>query len=318
MWLLQSSLAMSLLLCLGCTAQSASSDVDRRIERQVRAYFKLPATVKVKVGERKPSEFPDFETVAITLSDESRSNSVDFLISKDNNTLYRMTKLDISKDPFAETMKKIDTRGRPVRGAKDAKVEIVIYDDIQCPYCARLHRTLFKDLMNTYGDRVRVIYKDYPIPQIHPWAVRGSIGANCLAEQSHDAYWDFSDYAHLNQHEITGEKRPVPEQMATLDQKVMEYGARHSVDAARLKACLDKGDDAAVRASIEEGDALGVNSTPTLFINGERVDGAIPGDELRAVLNRSLLDAGQQAPAAVAKESPPASGPSSEKVAPSN
>src|SRR5512146_1097839 len=183
-------LAFLLLLCLGCAAQSATdADLARRIERQVRASFQLPASVQVEVGPRKPSEFTGYDTVALTFSQGDRKQTNDFLVSKDGKTLIRMSKLDITKDPYAETMSKIDVAGRPFRGNKDAKVVIVNYDDFQCPFCTRMHQTLFSDVMETYGDRVKLIYKDFPLYEIHPWAGRAAVDANCLGTQNNDADW---------------------------------------------------------------------------------------------------------------------------------
>ena len=117
-----------------------------------------------------------------------------------------MTKLDLTTDPYAEIMKKIDVSGRPTRGNKDAKVTIVNYDDFECPFCSRMHATLFPGLFKEYGDRVLFIYKDYPLEEIHPWAVHAAVDANCLGAQNNDAYWDYADYLHGNQHAISGEK----------------------------------------------------------------------------------------------------------------
>ncbi len=320
---LERALALAVLVCLGCTAQSAAPDVNVRIEQHVRAYFKLPISVEVKVGAMKASDFDGYDAVTVTLSDGDKTKDHDFLVSRDRNTLVRMTKIDIREDlravslkQNAETRSKINVQGRPVRGNKDAKVEVVVFDDFQCPYCARMYNTLFSDVMKTYGDRVRILYKDYPLPN-HPWAVRAALDANCLAEQSSDAYWDFSDYVHLSQREITGEKRPIPEQLAVLDKQAAEVAAKRSLDAAKLKACIAKASDKDIVASIAEGDSLGINSTPTLYVNGEEVVGAIPGREFRRILDRALLDAGEQVPTAAAQSSP-APKPGSAAPAPPN
>ena len=95
-----------------------------------------------------------------------------------------MTKLDLSKDPFAEIMKKIDVSGRPTRGNSQAKVVAVNYDDFECPFCSRMHQTLFPQLLKEYGDRVVFIYKDFPLAEIHPWATHAAVNANCLAAQN--------------------------------------------------------------------------------------------------------------------------------------
>src|SRR5207248_11577787 len=142
----------------------------------------------------------------------------EFLLSKDNKALVRFTKMDLTSDPYSELMKKIDTSGRPVRGNKDAKVTIVNYDDFECPFCSRMHQTLFPDVFKAYSDRVKIVYKDFPLAEIHPWATHAAVDANCLAAQNNDAYWDFADYVHGNQKAISGpEKSTLPQQFANLD-----------------------------------------------------------------------------------------------------
>ncbi len=285
------------LLCLGCSAQNASSpDVNRRIEKQIRATFHIPAQVSMKIGTPTPSEFTGYDTVKVTFGDGERSKSYDFLLSKDGNTLVQMTKMDLSKDPNAEVMKKIDTTGRPFRGAKDAKVVVVVYDDYQCPFCSRMHATLFQDVMKEYGDRVKVIYKDYPLFEIHPWAGRAAVNANCLATQSSGAFWDFADTVHYNGKQIQGEKRPLEAQIAELDRVTMDIGKRHDVDMTKLEACVKAQNQDTVQASVKEAEALGVTGTPAIFINGIKLDGAVPASELRATLDQALRDAGEKVP----------------------
>lgn len=287
---------------LGCSAQSASqTEQDRRMERLVRAHFRIPATVEIKPGSRHASEFPGYDVLPITLTRGDKSSTHEFLISKDGKKLIQMV-------PIEDPTEKIDLAGRPSRGAADAKVVVVNYDDFQCPYCARNHQTLFTDIIKSYGDRVRIVYKDYPLAEIHPWATRAAIDANCLAEQSNDAYWDFADYVHLNQREISGPPPPAPdnskpakpaapprslaEQFVALDRAAEDAGRKRNVDAGKLAACIKAQPDAAVRASIKEADALGVSATPTMFINGQKLDGAAPPEQLRAALDRALVEAG--------------------------
>jgi len=279
-------------VALGCSAQSKpATDIDRTIERQVRAHFSIPAVVKVTVGERKPSEFSNFDLVTLTFEHNGRSQTSEFLLSKDGKTLARLTKIDLTKDPYAEVMSKIDITGRPWKGAKDAKVVLVNYDDFQCPYCSRMHDTLVNDILKTYGDRVKLVYKDYPLYQIHPWANRASVNANCLGELSNDAYWSFADYLHTNAPEINGQRgTPLQTQFAALDRITLEQGRKFNVDAAKLQACITKQDDTAVRKSVQEAEEIGVQATPTVFVNGRKIDGAVPPEELRAVIEQALRD----------------------------
>jgi len=283
------------LLCLGCSAQLNEGDLSKRIERQVRNYYNVPAGVDIKIGSRQASDFPNYDKITLTFVNGDQKQSHEFLLSKDRKTLVRFTKMDLSKDPYADVMNKIDVAGRPVRGANNAKVTIVNYDDFECPFCSRMHQTLFPEIFKAYGDRVRIIYKDYPLTEIHPWATHAAVNANCLAAQNNDAYWDFADYVHANQKEIGGgDGSDVKKQLANLDRLTLEQGQKHKVDLPKLQACVKAQKDDAVQASVREGNLIGVNATPTLFINGEKMDGAVSPSELRAMLDRALRDAGVQ------------------------
>ena len=297
MILIRRAFLVFLLICLGCAAQSVAPDLARKIERQVRSYYNLPPEVELIVGDIKPSsDWPDYDSVSVTIkSSEGKQSDFKFLISRDRNTMLRMVKFDLTKDPLAEIMSKINTTGRPTRGAKSAKVVVVNFDDFECPFCSRMHQALFPELLKEYGDRVTFVYKDYPLVEIHPWATHAAVDANCLAAQNSDAYWDFADYIHANQREVSNEKTP-DARNSTLDRLTLLQGQKHNLDTVKLQACVKGQDDAAVKASMKEGDEIGVSATPTMFINGEKIDGAVPASEIRSALDRALKEAGQPVP----------------------
>jgi protein-disulfide isomerase len=294
--LIRRSFLILLVICLGCVAQSASPELSRKIERQVRSYYNLPPEVHVVVGSLSPStDFAGYDLLNVTIDSGEKKQDYKFLVSKDRNTLVRMTKFDLTKDPFTEVMNKIDITGRPTRGAKSAKVMLVNFDDLECPFCSRMHQTLFPELLKEYGDRVTFIYKDYPLAEIHPWAIHAAVDANCLAAQNNDAFWDFADYIHANQREVSSAKNP-DERLAALDKLALLQAEKHNLDTAKLQSCTKAQDETAVKASMKEGDEIGVSATPTMFINGEKIDGAVPPSEIRAALDRALRDAGQPVP----------------------
>ena len=302
--LIRRSFVLLLLVCLGCVAQSASPDLSKKIERQVRSYYKVPAEVRLIVGAPTPStDFPNYDSLIVTVDGGERKQDLTFLVSKDHSSMMRMTKFDLSKDPFAETMSKIDVSGRPTRGIKASKVVVVNFDDFECPFCSRMHQNLFPDILKEYGDRVTFVYKDYPLAEIHPWATHAAVDANCLASQNSDAYWDFADYIHANQHEVNNEKTPGA-RLEALDKLTMLQGQKHNVDVVKLQSCIKAQDESAVKASMKEAEHVGVEATPTLFINGEKIDGAVPVSELRAVLDRALKDANLPVPSHVAAAAP--------------
>jgi protein-disulfide isomerase len=270
--------------------------VARRVERQVRTVYSLPPSVKITLGPLKSCDFPNYNAMIITLDNGTKKQEYEFLLSKDGQTLVRFNKFDISKDPYADTMAKINTSARPTRGNKAAKVVAVNYDDFQCPFCSRMHETLFPTLLKEYGDRVLFVYKDFPLAAIHPWATRAAVNSNCLAAQNNDAYWGFADYIHANQKEVNSQKGR-ENQFAALDRITLQQGQQHNLDLATLQSCIKAQSAEAVSASVREAESLGVEATPTLFINGEKVDGALPAEDLRAILDRALQQAGVPAPA---------------------
>jgi protein-disulfide isomerase len=299
-----------LLICLGCSAQAppssaasssplpapgGASDLTKVIERHVRAQYQLPPDVKVTLGPLRASEFPNYDALTVTFSSPTKKQEFEFLLAHDHKTLLRMTKLDLGVDPYAEVMKKIDVSGRPTRGNKNAKVTVVNYDDFECPFCARMHSTLFPGLFKEYGDRVLFIYKDFPLEEIHPWAVHAAVDANCLAAQSDDAYWDYADYLHGNQN-IVRDAKAGEGQNAVLDKLATSQGQKHNLDIPKLQACVKLQDEKVVRASIHEADGLGVEATPTMYVNGQKLDGAVPEDEVRLALDQALKDAGVAPP----------------------
>lgn len=277
----------------GDTAQSAPADLNRRIERTVRAEFKIPSYVHISIGAPTASEFPNFDNITVSFATGEKKQSHEFLISKNGKQLIDMRKMDLTVDPYAKAMSKIDLSGRPVRGNPAAKVSVVVYDDYQCPFCSRMHQELLS-LLPSYGDRIKVYYKDFPLFEIHPWASRAAIDSNCLAKENSAAFWNFADYVHANGAKISGQKKPLQEQFAAVDKIALDIGGK----SPALAQCIKEQPSKDLDSSVKEAESLGVNATPFLFVNGQKVEGAVPEADLRSILDGALRDAGQQPPAA--------------------
>ena len=217
---------------------------------------------------------------------------MNFLVSDDGKTLAQFSKYDISQDPKVA----ISDAGRPGRGGPAAApITIVGFDDLECPFCAKLHAQMFPALLARYGDQVHFVYKDYPLP-MHPWAKRAAIDANCLGTQSVTGYWNAVDHIHEHAGELGGAEKSLAVANNALDTIVRDEGTKQKVDAAKLNACLAKQDDSAVQASIKEGDALGLSATPVLFINGEKFEGAYPVADLYRMIDEALIAQGKTPP----------------------
>jgi protein-disulfide isomerase len=296
------------------SAQQSSPDtalINRRIEVLVRSQFNVPQDYSVTIGARKPGNIGGYDALPVTLSRGEKSTVVDFLISTDNKKLARLETFDLAKDPVFS----IDVAGRPIRGNPAAKVTVINFDDLECPYCARMHQSLFPDTLARYRDQVRFIYKDDPLVELHPWAMHAAVDANCVAAQSADVYWTYVDYLHGHGQEISGPDRDKAKSVAALDRVARQEATLGKLDAAKLDACMAAQDETQVRASAREADVLKIEGTPALFVDGERIDGAIPEEQLWLVIDRALRASGQQpppappiAPPAVPAPPPPAPG----------
>jgi protein-disulfide isomerase len=317
-----SAALLALSLAAGCRAQTGTSpstqqnspeaaQLNRRIEVMVRSQFNVPQDYNVAIGARNPSSIAGYDSLPVTLSRAGKSTVVDFLISTDNAKLARLETFDLAKDPVFS----IDVAGRPMRGNPAAKVTVINFDDLECPYCARMHRSLFPDTLARYKDQVRFVYKDDPLTQLHPWAMHAAVDANCLAAQSPDVYWTYVDYLHGHGQEISGPDRDAAKSFAALDRVARQEATLGKLDAAKVDACIAKQDETQVRASAAEADALKIDGTPALFIDGERVDGAVPEEQIWLVIDRALRASGEQPPPPAPPAAPPAA-PASPSAAP--
>ena len=299
-------MACLLALCItaGCRAQtnppqSASENspgaalLNRHIEVMVRAQFNVPQDYTVTIGARKPSQIPGYDTLPITLSRNDKNTVVDFLISTDGMTLARLETFDLAKNPIFS----IAVAGRPIRGNPQAKVTVINFDDLECPYCARLHQSLFPDTLARYKDTVRFIYKDNPLTDMHPWALHAAVDANCLAAQSDTVYWAYVDYLHAHGDEVTGDQQDLSKSNAALDRIARQEAIVSKLDETALDGCIAKQDETQIRASVKLADALGNDGTPAVYVNGEKVNGgAVPVDQLWMVIDRALRSVGQEPP----------------------
>jgi protein-disulfide isomerase len=298
---------------IGCHAQSKalgpvqagqklSQEEARRVEVMIRSRSQMPADYTIQIGLPKASDISGFQELPVSYrSPQGTSRNIEFLISNDGKTLAQMNRFDLTEDP----KDKISVAGRPARGPENAPVLIVGFDDLECPFCAQMHAELFPALLNHYKDQVRIVYRDFPLEQ-HPWAAHAAIDANCLGAQSGTAYWNYVDYVHAHAAEIngTGPAATPDKAKQALDKLTLAEGSKSKLDQPVLAACVLKQDASKVNASVMDGesDALRVGSTPTLFVNGEKVEGVNPIETIYAVVDRALVAAGQTPP-------PPPPGP---------
>ena len=267
-----------LLAALPCGAQSAAAPAKAPVstgvrsdqgqllkasETFVRELFAWGPNVKVKLGPLSPSSAADFYMVPIEVTLNNRTESGNVFVSKDGKTLLRGEIYDMSADPFAANRAKIRINGNPSRGPANARVTLVEFSDFECPHCRELYEAL-KTIEAQYP-QVRIVHKDFPLNNIHPWAETAAIGAHCAFEQSPAAFWKVHDSIFEDQDLISAENAW---------EKIVGYAVNAGLNAETFKACLaSPGAKKAVAADHAEGVALGIDSTPTVYINGRPLVG---------------------------------------------
>jgi protein-disulfide isomerase len=167
---------------------------------------------------------------------------------------------------------KVAVAGAATRGPASAPVEIIEFSDFQCPYCLRAHPTV-SQVLSTYGDRVRLVYRHYPLPN-HPNARPAAEASQCAAEQGQ--FWQYYDRLFADQSKLS-------------DDGLKQSAAALGMDAGRFNACVDthKYKDR-VEADIKDGNEAGVSGTPAFFINGRMLTGAQPFDAFKHIIDEEL------------------------------
>lgn len=169
----------------------------------------------------------------------------------------------------------------PAKGPANAPVTIITFSDFQCPYCSRVNPTLAR-LKDRYGDSIRVVFRDFPILQIHPQAAKAAEAGQCANDQN--KFWEMHDLMFANQQRLD---------VASLK----EHAATVGLDATAFATCLDSGKYAEEwKKDSEDAQAAGVQSTPAFFINGRPVVGAVPYEQFAEVINEELMRANRPVP----------------------
>lgn len=244
------------------TSTTASAPEQAQILRSTEAFvrnlYAWGPEFNVRLGPLMPSASPDFYLVPIHVTINSQTDTGSVYVSKDGKTFLRGEMYDVSSNPFAENLAHLNIEGNPAIGPGDARVTIVEFSDFQCPHCRDLFRNL--KTLETQYPQVRVVYKDFPLTQIHPWTETASIGARCAHIQSPDAFWKLHDSLFENQDLISTEN---------IWEKLVGFASSAGLDTGAFKACMSSPEPKqAVERNRADGEALSVNSTPTVFVNG--------------------------------------------------
>jgi len=245
------------------TSAGTASPVARRVEAYLRNVYALGPKFTVKVGEPKPTAVPGMRAVSIEVITEGQTSALTMFVSDDGRYLLQGDLSDMQADPFAKNRAEMNLAGAPGRGPENARILVVEYGDFQCPSCRRLSEVL-RPLYADYP-QVRFVFRDFPLVQIHPWALTASLAGRCIYHKDPAAFWTYSDYIYDHQDKIAPE---------SVWNTVVQQGLEAGYDEAGFKACMaDPAMKDEVEKSMAEGVALKIANTPTVFINGRRLVG---------------------------------------------
>jgi|SRR5665213_332488 len=260
-----------LLATLPMFAQTAApaANIDKpAIEAYLRHAELWIPQVSVSIDDPKPSAYlPGFSEIEVHLSYQGQTKEEHYLISPNGKNIVKGDVYDITKSPFQANIDRIKLDSQPSYGTPGAPVTIVVYGDFQCPVCKAEADVMRKNVAQNFPGKVQVYFKDFPLESIHPWARAASDVGRCIYKENPDAFWKFHDWIYENQEGITPE---------TLNSKVMTWAGTAGIDAIQLGRCVDgKATDKEVAQNLAEAHGLGLDATPTLFINGRKFVGAL-------------------------------------------
>jgi protein-disulfide isomerase len=277
------AMVLALVMAGGCSSGGGRGASDETIGQRVVEYFGKAVTtpgVTFKVTKIEPAEIPGWRKGHVEAALGEQKQDVLFYVSDDGRYLFRGEPVDLTVDPFVALAQKMKLEGEPSRGPADAKVTVVEYSDFECPYCGQAWEIFEKEVYPQYKDKVRFVFKQMPLAQIHPWAEDAAVATECALQQGNEQFWKLYDGLFSQQRQITKENLPA---------KVEEIGTAGSLDVPRLKDCLaGRKTLDEVKADQAEAASVGVNSTPTFFVNGRRVQGAQSADEFKKAIDQAL------------------------------
>jgi protein-disulfide isomerase len=260
-------------------AKAEGITADKLVEREVGSKVTPPSEEQLKGmyenAKKSGQQLPPYEQIKPQIVEYATRQSKDTARRAFIDKLRADSKVEILLPPALMPKVEVAAEGQ-LRGPTSAPVTIVEFSDFQCPFCSRAEDTV-KKVMDTYKGKVRLFYRDYPLP-FHPNAQKASEAALCAGDQN--KYWEMHEKLFASQSALT-----VPQ--------LKDHAKGLGLDAGKFDKCLDGGDKAkVVETSKKVGEELGVNGTPHFFINGRGLSGAQPFEKFKELIDIELAGGG--------------------------
>jgi len=236
----------------------ASPELLSKVESYLRNLFGWGPEYKINLGPVTPAEIPDLLKIPVSVDHAGQNEKGTVYVTKDARFMFRGEIRDMTKNPFADNLAKITTADSPSKGPAGAKLTVVEFSDFECPHCQEAYSILQQ--IEPEFPQVRWVFKNFPLEQLHPWAMSAALAGRCVYKTSNDAFLKFQDSVFTNQSAIT------PDNAWDM---LTGYAVVAGASADALHSCMtDPATKSVVGADVAEGKSLEVESTPTFFING--------------------------------------------------
>jgi protein-disulfide isomerase len=224
--------------------------------------FSYDSNIQWQVLSIKPAVAPHVAEVIVALKNPEGQQTMRFFVTADQNWAVVGDLMPFGADPFAPANREFAARAHgPTRGPADAAITVVEFSDLQCPAC-KAAQPIVDKLLSEFPN-ARFIFQNFPLEQIHPWALKAAEYGDCVARDKPDAFWKFIELDYQNQESVTTDNA---------DQKMKEFATQAGANASDVAACVvEPATEARVRDSIALGKAVDVTGTPTLYVNGRRI-----------------------------------------------
>jgi protein-disulfide isomerase len=260
-------------------------DPTNEIIQHIRQEFKVPETTTLTVGPFHDSGIPNFLATTIAAQSDKGKQTEDFYATSDKQVFVMGKILNLGLDLRREALRTMATANQPSQGPAHAPVTIVEYADLECPMCGKLHLFLENDLLPKYGDKVRLIFKEFPLVQIHDWSLTAALANECVYKLKPEAFAPYRTLIFQNQSTINA---------ANVRDNLLNYADQVGVDRSSLAGCLDsKASMQRIDEGTSEARQLEVQSTPTCFINGRMLVGFVSPDAYYKAVDAALQEKGK-------------------------
>ncbi len=260
---------------------SLAIDQDKLIPN-IRKALSIPGEWSMKIVRPGPSPIPGLMQADLEVQlDTANVRSQRIYLSENGRNYIIGNLFDLETNMDQVRMRSVDVSRSPAKGPASAPVTVVEFSDLQCASCKNAHFALENDkLVESYKGKVRLVYKNYPLMRVHPWAFQASVGALCAYRQKPQAFWGVINEIYAKQAEIN---------VGNIRERLTVAAKAANLNMPVFQACVDTQATASeVSRDLAEGNSLGISSTPTFMVNGRLMVGYPGTASLKRLIDEFL------------------------------